>query len=460
MKTFDATRRAFLTGLAAAGVGYAFWPRRPRDDEEVPNGRTIVTYWEKWTGIEGAAIQRVVDRFNSEQDRYWVQRVAVSDIREKAMLAIAGGDPPDVVGLFSYNIPQHAEAGALLPLEAIESADAGRPASGSSGASTRSGLERYAPAVRELLSYDGRQWGGISTGYTLALYYNKKHFRDAGLDPERPPRTIADLDAATEALTVRSRDGEIERAGFLPNIPWWWPYFWPIPFGGTLFDAARNRATLDIERNIAAFEWIGSFPRRFGGDAVRAFGSAFLRSYHSAQDPFLSGRMAMIAQGPWLANFIRQYAPDLEYGVAPFPVAESVFEPGRPAGLLEADVLLIPRGCRNPQAAREFVQFAQRQDVHEQLCCEHFKASGLFDASERFLRDHPNPYVGVFDAVTKSPRAQALPMTRVWPQYAERIQGAFDAIWAGADAATTLRRTNAEVQALLDAAEKRRKRNS
>src|SRR6188472_1240820 len=90
------TRRAAL-GVAAAGVlGAALWPRRPRNMSEVPSGRVVLDYWEKWTGVEGEAIQRVVDRFNLAQDRIWVRRTPVSDIMTKAVVAIGGGDPPDV----------------------------------------------------------------------------------------------------------------------------------------------------------------------------------------------------------------------------------------------------------------------------------------------------------------------------------------------------------------------------
>src|SRR5262245_13130057 len=110
------TRRAALGLMAAAGAGLVLRPVRPRG---VPGGRTELIYWEKWTGREGAAMQAVVDRFNASQDRTWVTMVPVSDAPAKAMVAIGGGDPPDLVGLFTYNIPIFAEARALMPLDAF-----------------------------------------------------------------------------------------------------------------------------------------------------------------------------------------------------------------------------------------------------------------------------------------------------------------------------------------------------
>ncbi len=83
--------------------------------------------------------------------------------------------------------------------------------------------------------------------------------------------------------------------------------------------------------------------------------------YGSPEHPFLSGRVAMTNQGPWLANRIVEHKNDLDYGVAPFPVAASVYDPARPIGLLDSDVLVIPKGAKHPREAFEFIAYTQRQ---------------------------------------------------------------------------------------------------
>ena len=60
------------------------------------------------------------------------------------------------------------------------------------------------------------------------------------------------------------------------------------------------------------------------------------------QQGFLSGKIAMIVQGPWLANVINTFAPGMDYGVAPFPVETPLYHPDRPVGILESDVLVVP----------------------------------------------------------------------------------------------------------------------
>jgi multiple sugar transport system substrate-binding protein len=405
-----------------------------------------LNYWEKWAGLEAEALQAVVDRFNHSQERIWVHLVPIGDIAPKAMVAIGGGDPPDIVGLYTYNIPGYAEAGAVMALEDFARLGEIDP-------------DRYSPGVRALLRHRGRQWAGVNTCYTLGLYYNRAMLREAGHDPDRPPRTVSELDDLGARLTRFDDQGRIERAGFLQNLPNWWPYSWPIMFGGRLYDPAGDRATVASPACVAAFDWLRESAARYGVGATRAFADGFARSIHSAGDPFISERVAMIVQGTWLANFIRAFNPTLDYACAPVPVTDAILDPEHPTGLLEADVLMIPRGCPHPEEAYVFLLFMQRQDVQEELARAHCKPSPFVEMSPDFIATHPNPSIRVHDRISKSPNVQILPRTRVWKQYGDLIGSVFDSVWSGADPAGELARIQARAQQLMDtAAERRRQR--
>lgn len=479
------SRRAVLAGMAALGAAAVLWPYTPKSRRRVPRGgrgRVELTYWEKWTGLEGLALQRLVDRFNASQERVWVHLIPVGDIDAKAMVAIGGGDPPDLVGLYTYNVPGYAEARAVMPLdefvsrgglqregregerrlEAGTESERGVGGGGSGGRGEGDGVAdaEYAPGVRELLWHEGRQWAGVNTCYTLGLYYNRAMLREVGADA---PTTVAELDAIADELTTQDAQGRITRAGFLQNLPGWWPYLWPAMFGGALFDAGRNAATVDSPACVEAFEWIAATARRrHGVAATRAFAAAFGRSMHSAQDPFISGRLAMIVQGPWLANFIAALNPALEFGVVPLPVSGALRASGRvddanPVGLLEADVLMIPRGCPHPEEAYEFLRFHQQQREQEQLALDHFKPSPFAAPSPEFLARHGHPGIRVHNAIVGSRNAMVLPRTRVWKQYSDLTTAAFDAVWGGADVKQTLAGLNERAQQLIDSAEERRR---
>lgn len=437
-------RRAALTTLGALAAGAALWPRAPRSRASIPAGRVVLEYWEKWTGSEGEALDAVIHRFNSTQDRIWVRRVPVADIVPKAMVAIAGGDPPDLVGLYSFNIPQLAESRAALAFDEIAPGN------------NRLDPDIYAPAVRRLLTYQSRQWAAVTSCYSLGLYCNLSHFKEAGLDASHMPRTIRELDQLSERLTVRDASGALTRTGFQQNLPQWWPYFWPVCFGGALYDANSNRATLADASGLAAFNWIQQTAARLGVEQSRALARVFDRSYHTAGDPFFSGRASMIIQGPWLASFARLHAPQLEFACVPPPVDAPLLDPAAPLGMVEADVLIIPRGCPHPHEAWEFVTFMQRQDVQEELCKAHGKSSPLQAVSPEFMSSHPNRAVRVFDSIVKSERALVLPQTRVWQQYADMTSGLFDQAWAGLPVGPAITQVQTRAQQLMDQASRRR----
>ncbi|HEV2471883.1 MAG TPA: hypothetical protein VGS41_04415, partial [Chthonomonadales bacterium] len=104
------------SALAAIVVGAIVWSelltRVP------PTGRVVhVTYWEKWTGFESDAMRNVVNAFNASQNRVHVDFLTISGIENKTLLAAAGGDPPDIAGLYGPNVAQYADDHAIIPLD-------------------------------------------------------------------------------------------------------------------------------------------------------------------------------------------------------------------------------------------------------------------------------------------------------------------------------------------------------
>ena len=432
-----------MGSLAAAGLGFALFG--PRGAKENSGGRIVLDYWEKWTGHEGRAMQRVVDDFNRSQDRIHVRYLVTSAIDQKSMIAIAGGDPPDVIGLWNYNVPGYAESGALIALDDLAPRFGVRP-------------ENYAAGMRPIMTHGGRLWATVNTGGTVALYYNKAMFREAGID--RPPQTIEELDEVDRRLTRVSSDGRIERVGFLHTEPGWWSWIWGYSFGGSLYDESTQRSLVDSAPNAAAYRWIQERTRRLGVEAIKRFVSSF-GNYDSPQNAFLSGRVAMEVQGPWLANVVGAFHPDLDYGVAPVPVAANEYQRDAPVALIDTDILVIPRGAPHPEASMEFIAYTQRQEVVEYLSTIHCKNSPLAVSSEQFLANHPNRGVRIHDALAKSPRSYLCPRTRTWLQFKEEFDAAAETIWTLRESADDeLRSLQVRTQAILDRAADQRRRRS
>ncbi|MDX2146884.1 MAG: ABC transporter substrate-binding protein [Planctomycetota bacterium] len=422
----EAMSRVGVGALGVGALGFAFFGPRGRKET---SGRLVLDYWEKWTGEEGAAMQRVVDAFNNSQSRILVRYFATAGIDQKTLVAIAGRSPPDVVGLWAYNVPAFAESGAIVPLDEL-------------GEPLGVRLENYALGMRPIMTHGRHQasegenagsqktrmWATINTGGTLALYFNRGAFREVGLDPDRPPRTISELDAFHRKLVRREGDkGPLTRAGFLHREPGWWSWIWGYHFGGSLFDASTETCSIDDPRNVQAFEWVQSYSRELGLGELERFRGGF-GTYASPLNAFLAGKVAMIVQGPWLANILRDYAPGLDYGVAPFPVADGLWQEQAPIGAIDTDVLVIPSGVRHPEASMEFIAFTQRQEQVEMLSLAHCKSSPLATSSEDFFARHANRGVRVHDALAKSERSFLCPRTRTWPFIKDTLDATMDRV--------------------------------
>lgn len=434
--TRDLTRRAAVGTMAAAAAGYALFG--PRGTEEIPPGRIVLDYWEKWTRHEGDAMERIVNAFNQSQDRIFIRYLVVSDIGQKSLVSIAGKRPPDIIGLYAFNVPPYAQMGAIIPLEDL-----------AAGAGLN--LSDYAPGVRNVMRFDRRWWAMVNTAGSIALYYNRTAFAEAGLDPDKPPRTIAELDAACAKLLKVDPRGALERVGFLHREPGWWSWLWAYHFGGRIYDEATGRATVDSPENIRAMDWMQGYVRELGVERLKIFAESF-GNYFTPENPFLTGKVAMIIQGPWIANLINAFKPDLDYGVVPFPT-ESGYADDSPVGLIDTDVLVIPKGARHPAAAMEFIAFTQRQDMTEQLATAHCKPSPLAQVSESFLANHPNRGIRVHYDILRSDRAYVPPRTRIWQQFKDEFDTEVQRMWRlETSPAEAMGRLQVRVQSLIDRA--------
>jgi sn-glycerol 3-phosphate transport system substrate-binding protein len=75
-------------------------------------------------------------------------------------------------------------------------------------------MGQFFPALHGNAVIDRKVYGVPFQNSTPLLYYNADHFREAGLDPDRPPQTWDDLVAAAKKLTRREGD-RVTRWGIL-----------------------------------------------------------------------------------------------------------------------------------------------------------------------------------------------------------------------------------------------------
>ncbi len=326
--------------VAIVTVAFLFWtPGRDVPDD----GKTHIRYWY----IVGAQddVPYHARRFNEVQDSIFVDATPIpwNEHERKILTAVLSGDPPDVVSQF-VPVVKWASRLALEPLDRfIEASDLD--------------TTDFFPALWNEMGWQGRTFALPINSTSYALFYNKALFREAGLDPERPPQTWDEVIAAAERLSERGENGRLTRVGFVPdygNLPTTQLMAWQQDADFLSPDGRTVR--LDTPAMRQSLQWIADFYAAYGVDNLKAFTSGL---GSADQHGFMSGRIGMAVLDLSYLEQLARYAPDIEYGVAPIPTF-----PGRPtASSAGSWWLAVPRGARHPEAAFAFMRFAVQKRI-------------------------------------------------------------------------------------------------
>ena len=132
----------------------------------------------------------------------------------KAVTAIRGGSGPHMAVLLAAEMHSLQDMDILASLD-----DSGLDADG------KKWMDGFYPAFLANSRVDGKLWSVPFQRSTAVMYYNKAAFAEAGLDPEKFPRTWAELQAAAAKLVKKDAAGKVTRwgvklAGDTGNAQW------------------------------------------------------------------------------------------------------------------------------------------------------------------------------------------------------------------------------------------------
>ncbi len=153
-----------------------------------------VRFWHAMSGPLGAELDRLVARFNASQDEVRVvtyfQGPYDAVMADDLALRKGTSRAPHIVQVQDAATADMMRSGAALPLWRVLQADAAR----------------YLPAVAAYFSdEEGRLLALPFNISTPVLYYNRDAFREAKLDPAKPPRTWYEMPATLAALLESGR---------------------------------------------------------------------------------------------------------------------------------------------------------------------------------------------------------------------------------------------------------------
>ena len=399
--------RRMLLGAAAlsamAGCGNRRSGREPVE----------IRYWTGWTGHELDSQKRLVDEFNRTHPGIRVRILSVAGSYQKVRIAFAGGATPDVCSaIWADELAGYAMRGVLHPLDDFL-ARSGRT------------MAEFVPGVARMVQYRDRTYALAVTTNTNFIVYNKGIFREAGLDPERPPQSTEELDHAADACTKVGPGGGIVRYGFRPAKLELWAYV----FGGRWYDADQGQVTADDPHNVAALRWMAAYGKRYDVTRMQSFESGF-GGNSTPSGPFFVGKVAMWQTGEFAREHLRRYAPDLEWGWFPLPYPAG----GRPRTTSAGgSVFAIPAATRYPEEAWTFLDWITRPYAVGEFCeaITNLPPLRALGQSEQFRKE---PLFNFALDLAGSENVFGPPGMPIWPRYSQDIRRIEDyAIFGGDD---------------------------
>ena len=156
--------------------------------------RTEISWWHAMSGANAEVVAKIAGDFNASQSEYEVKPVFKGTYPETLNAGIAAfraGQAPDIIQVFDVGTGVMMGAqGAIKPVaEVLQEGgftfDKGQYLAGIVG--------YYSTPEGEMLSFPYNSSSPI-------LYYNKDIFQKAGLDPENPPKTWAEVWAAARKI--------------------------------------------------------------------------------------------------------------------------------------------------------------------------------------------------------------------------------------------------------------------
>jgi multiple sugar transport system substrate-binding protein len=261
-----------------------------------------IEYWQYVFETRVKAMDQLIENFEKANPDITVKQVTFpyDDYQTRVVAAKLAGKSPDVMQLFYGWLDTFVAGGILQPLpadafphEEIES--------------------EFFPIVSAMKR--GDDYYGLPTAVrSLALFYNKKAFADAGLDPENPPQTLDELVDAAIKTTQRDAGGNLTSEGITIDMAGqdhhWWREVLVRQFGGAPYTDNDRKVTYNDEAGAKALEFYTDLQMKH-----KVGESKFM---DEGQAAFRAGRAAMTIDGTFRLGAFGSIE-GFEWGVTELP---------------------------------------------------------------------------------------------------------------------------------------------
>lgn len=401
-------------------------------------GKTVVTFWHSMGGKNQEVLNKIVEKYNSSQDKVQVNAEFQGTYEESLpKFHSVGGtkDAPTMIQVQEIGTMSMINSGNIEPIQQFideENYD-------------MSGLEEN---IINYYKVDDKFYSMPFNSSTPVMYYNKDAFEKAGLDPEKAPETFEEIEEAGKKIAASNNNMK----GFALQAYGWLYEELLANQGGILMNNNNGRTgtptevEFNNEKGKSIFEWV----KRMNDDGTFA-------NYGTNSDNmisgFLAGDVAMFLQSSASSRSVIDNAP-FEVGVAflPHPANEE-----RQGVAIGGASLWMSKGKEEAEqkAAWEFMKYLQTPEVQ----AEWHVGTGYFainpDAyDEQVVKDAyketPQLQVSVqqLQATKPSYATQGALMDMI-PEERKIMETALESVYNGADIDQTFNSAVEQVNAAI-----------
>ncbi|WP_135257357.1 extracellular solute-binding protein [Thermus caldilimi] len=386
-----------------------------------------ITYWQYEFRSKVEAINELIRRFEAQNPGIKVvhQTFPYDAFQQKVAAAIPAGQGPDVVNLYYGWAPTWVKAGYLVPLPEDW---------------TRR-LDQDFVAMAQAAKVGGKLYGVPTAVRSLALFYNKDLFRQAGI--AGPPKTWEEFIAVGQKLTVK-QGGRFTQIGY-GIAPDGQDHHLVREvlvrqFGGRPYSDDGKRVLYQGEAGLKALSFYTDWVRKHEIGVP-----GFFPGNNGYRDGFIAGRIAMIIDGSFAIGTIQQGAR-FNWGVAELPLERPGGRKANFGSFWMHGLTPLATGPKR-EAALRFLAFITSEETQRYW----LEKVGELPASKNLIRDPKlslHPIYGPF--VLSLAYAKATPFVDEAAQRKVMVDAINRVLLQGTDPAQSLRLAAEEEQKILD----------
>jgi fructooligosaccharide transport system substrate-binding protein len=338
-------KKSVLRFLAVSLVSAGILVGCGSNEKKVSSDPGDITVWVQFSDetAEGKAWQEVVNNFNEEYKgqykattEYIPRSGSGGGYEDKVNAANSTNSLPDVITLDGPNTAAYANSKVIAPLDDyLDDAD----------------MDDVLDSIKQQGTYDGKFYAFGFSESSVGIYYNKKMFKEAGINEEEIPSlanpwTWSEFEAIAEKLYKKYKEPifDMQIASNDEMLTYGYtPFVWSND--GNVVDEKGTKADgyFNSKETVEAFEFIQTLVEK---DYVPI--SPITKGFETQKYP-------MYLSGSWTIADLEENYKDVAYGILPYPVSDNTQKLVSPTGSWQ---LAMTTKTEKKDASATFIKFA------------------------------------------------------------------------------------------------------